>query len=68
MTSDTDSDTGTEQFVVVTNAEEQYSIWQQGLAMPPGWKATGFSGSRAQCLDHVDEVWTDMRPLSARSG
>ena len=24
------------------------------------------SGSKAECLDYIKEVWTDMRPLSLR--
>ena len=51
---------------VVRNDEEQYSIWPQGKDVPAGWHMTGFSGSRPQCLAHIDEVWTDMRPASLR--
>jgi len=31
---------------------------------PPGWKDEGKKGSKQQCLEHIDKVWTDMRPLS----
>ena len=55
-----------QQFQVVANHEEQYSIWPAGRELPPGWTATGFAGARADCLAHIDEVWTDMRPLSLR--
>ncbi len=34
--------------------------------MPAGWRETGFVGTKDECLAHVDEVWTDMRPLSLR--
>lgn len=51
---------------VVRNAEEQYSIWLDGQPLPPGWEDTGFAGRRQACLEHVDQVWTDMRPLSVR--
>lgn len=53
-------------YKVVTNHEEQYSIWPEGRENPPGWKDEGTTGTREQCLAHVDEVWTDMRPLSVR--
>jgi MbtH protein len=53
-------------FHVVANDEEQYSVWPEGEDLPPGWQATGYTGSRAECLAHVDAVWTDLRPLSAR--
>jgi MbtH protein len=53
-------------YQVVVNDEEQYSIWRADLDPPAGWRAEGRTGSRQECLDHVDAVWTDMRPLSAR--
>ncbi|WP_433362635.1 MbtH family protein [Streptosporangium sp. CA-115845] len=53
-------------FLVVLNDEEQYSIWPAGRELPAGWRAEGFEGDREGCLAHIDEVWTDMRPLSAR--
>jgi MbtH protein len=55
-----------EQFTVVRNDEEQYSIWPRGRELPSGWHDAGFSGSKAECLAHVDTVWTDMRPKSSR--
>lgn len=54
------------QMQVVVNDEEQYSIWPADRELPLGWKATGFVGPRAACLEHIREVWTDMRPLSTR--
>jgi MbtH protein len=51
---------------VVRNDEEQYSIWPVGRDLPPGWYAEGTEGPRADCLAHIDCVWTDMRPRSLR--
>ncbi|MDP9845757.1 MbtH family protein [Streptosporangium lutulentum] len=51
---------------VVVNHEEQYSIWPEGQDIPDGWRADGFSGGKEECLAHIDQVWTDMRPLSVR--
>jgi MbtH protein len=51
---------------VVINHEEQYSIWPVDREMPLGWKAVGKSGLKQTCLDYIEEVWTDMRPLSLR--
>ena len=53
-------------YEVVRNHEEQYSIWPQSRELPAGWVAVGMSGPKAACLDHIGEVWTDMRPLSLR--
>ncbi|MEV8319613.1 MbtH family protein [Streptomyces sp. NPDC059900] len=44
---------------VVVNDAGQYSIWPAGQEPPPGWHGTGFAGSRAECLAHIDETWTD---------
>jgi MbtH protein len=52
--------------VVVRNDEEQYSWWPKGRPIPDGWHAVGKSGSKAECLAYIDEVWTDIRPLSMR--
>jgi len=53
-------------FRVVVNHEEQYSIWPTYLEIPAGWREVGVSGAKQHCLDHINEVWTDMRPLSLR--
>ncbi|MEU9381735.1 MbtH family NRPS accessory protein [Streptomyces sp. NPDC048279] len=53
-------------YSVVTNDEEQYSIWLDGRSLPAGWHAVGKTGSKSDCLDYIAEVWTDMRPKSLR--
>ncbi len=53
-------------YQVVINNEEQYSIWPEYKDIPDGWKATGPKGPKQECLNHIEEVWTDMRPLSLR--
>jgi len=55
-----------ENYVVVINDEEQYSIWRDGKTVPAGWRAAGKNGSKAECLQYIEDVWTDMRPLSLR--
>lgn len=54
------------QFIVVKNHEDQYSIWPEGKDLPAGWVADGMRGDKASCLDHINTVWTDMRPRSLR--
>ncbi len=53
-------------YLVVVNHEEQYSIWVKDRELPPGWRACGKEGPKAECLAYIGEVWTDMRPLSLR--
>lgn len=64
--SDTSEHVAEAAYLVVVNDEEQYSIWRDGRPVPEGWTEAGFRGTRDGCLDHIDEVWTDMRPKSAR--
>jgi uncharacterized protein YbdZ (MbtH family) len=51
---------------VVVNDEEQYSIWPADQELPDGWRDGGHSGPKPGCLSYIDQVWTDMRPLSLR--
>jgi MbtH protein len=51
---------------VVMNHEEQYSIWPSFRETPPGWTTVGKSGLKEECLSYIEQVWTDMRPLSLR--
>ncbi|MEW2514716.1 MbtH family NRPS accessory protein [Streptomyces sp. NPDC046870] len=54
------------EYLVVLNDEEQYSVWPAALDLPQGWHAEGTRGPKDHCLDHIDRVWTDMRPRSLR--
>jgi MbtH protein len=56
----------TQRYKVVVNHEEQYSIWPEDRDNAPGWTDAGKAGTRAECLAHINAVWTDMRPLSLR--
>ncbi|HEY4055198.1 MAG TPA: MbtH family protein [Kofleriaceae bacterium] len=53
-------------FEVVVNHEEQYSLWPTEREIPAGWRKAGKQGKKAECLTYINEVWTDMRPLSLR--
>ncbi|MFV2098686.1 MbtH family protein [Micromonospora sp. LOL_014] len=55
-----------DQYDVVVNDEEQYSIWAAGRTLPAGWNTVGVRGTREECLEFIDETWTDMRPRSLR--
>ncbi|HWO61381.1 MAG TPA: MbtH family protein [Umezawaea sp.] len=56
------------EFTVVVNNEEQHSIWPVGRQVPAGWREIGVTGSRRQCLDRIEQLWPDIRPLSVRRG
>jgi MbtH protein len=53
-------------YKVVVNDEGQYSIWDPERENPAGWNDVGKTGSKDECLAHIERVWTDMRPLSLR--
>ncbi|GAA6615352.1 MbtH family protein [Scytonema sp. NUACC26] len=53
-------------YKVVVNHEQQYSIWPSERSNALGWTDVGQSGTKAECLAYIKEVWTDMRPLSLR--
>jgi len=53
-------------FIVVVNDEGQYSIWLAAIPIPRGWKNAGMRGSREECLEYIESVWTDMTPMSVR--
>jgi len=55
-----------ELYRVVVNDEEQYSIWPLEKENAPGWRDGGRSGTKAECLAYIKDVWTDMRPKSLR--
>ncbi|MEM6867841.1 MAG: MbtH family NRPS accessory protein [Cyanobacteria bacterium P01_C01_bin.121] len=52
---------------VVISDEGRYSIWPEYKEIPWGWRADEKSGPRQTCLDYIEEVWTDMRPLSLQT-
>jgi MbtH protein len=59
-------DTAQRTYQVVVNDEEQYSIWPSARDLPAGWYTEGTEGTEDECIAHIDEVWTDMRPRSLR--
>ena len=54
-------------WTVVVNEHDQYSVWRADTLPPAGWRWEGTTGSRTDCLAHIDRVWTDMRPRSVRA-
>lgn len=53
-------------FKVLLNDEEQYALWPADRETPAGWRESGKTGTKDECLVYVEEVWTDLRPKSLR--
>ncbi|MFF1918010.1 MbtH family protein [Streptomyces sp. NPDC058239] len=51
-------------FLVVTNDENQYSLWPDWREVPVGWRTVSGPDSRQNCLAHIEQNWTDLRPAS----
>ncbi|MGY1502801.1 MbtH family protein [Streptomyces sp. QTS52] len=51
-------------FLVLANAEGQYSLWPAPVVVPAGWSVRHAEDTRANCLAHIAEHWCDMRPAS----
>lgn len=64
--SQAEAEDGGELYYVVRNHEEQYSIWRSDREVPTGWETIGEPAAKSACLDRIEELWTDMRPLSLR--
>jgi MbtH protein len=54
-------------YEVVMNKEEQYSICRLHGTCHSSGRASASAAPRAECLEHISKVWTDMRPLSLRA-
>jgi MbtH protein len=52
------------QYAVLINGEGQYSLWPEFADVPAGWSTVLQGAGREECLNYIDEHWTDMRPLS----
>jgi MbtH protein len=59
-------DDNTVLYKVVKNGEDQYGIWPADRENAVGWTDAGKTGTKAECLAWIREVWTDMRPESLR--
>lgn len=52
------------QYLVLVNDEGQHSLWPVFVDVPDGWETTFGQAGRQECLDYIEENWTDMRPKS----
>ena len=51
----------TDQYKVVINHEEQYSIVPTDQVLMRGYREVGVKGTQDLCLKYIEEVWTDMK-------
>lgn len=51
-------------YYTLINDEGQYSLWPTFADIPAGWRVACGPDSRETCLRHVEDHWTDLRPLS----
>jgi MbtH protein len=51
-------------YVVLVNAEGQHSLWPILADVPDGWRIVFGEAERQECLDFIEESWSDMRPKS----
>jgi acyl carrier protein len=53
-------------YAVVVNAGGKYAIWPADREMALGWRATGRTGTKRECLAYIAEGFDDQRPTSVR--
>lgn len=51
-------------FLVLRNDENQHSLWPAAIEVPAGWTVVVEQSTRQQCLEYVEQTWTDLRPAS----
>lgn len=49
---------------VLINNEGQYSLWPSFVEVPNGWNVVVNNNNREDCLNYINNNWTDMRPNS----
>jgi MbtH protein len=52
----------TDQYKVVINHEEQYSIWPADRELSDRWRDVGVAGSEAEVWRYLEDRWRDMTP------
>ena len=51
-------------YLALVNDEGQHSLWPAKVEVPSGWTVVHGPAGRTECLDHIEEHWTDLRPRS----
>jgi uncharacterized protein YbdZ (MbtH family) len=59
------SEDDTRRFHIVVNHFGQHSVWEvmAHTIVPDGWLPVGFTGTISQCLERIEALWPDIRPV-----
>lgn len=49
-------------YKVVISEEAHYSVWPAYKANAAGWNDAGKQGSKVECLNYINDIWSDVRP------
>ncbi|MEZ4767256.1 MAG: MbtH family protein [Caldilineales bacterium] len=55
-----------DQFKVVINHEEQYSLWPARVDNPSGWRDAGAAGSPQDCIRYIERITADSNPRALK--
>lgn len=55
-------DDNTATFRVLVNELQQHSLWPSFADVPSGWVVACGPADREECLDFVEQNWTDITP------
>lgn len=53
-------------FRVLTNDDEQHSLWPAFADVPAGWRVVYGGADREACLNFIEQNWIDIRPRTLR--
>lgn len=53
-------------YAVMVNGDDRHALWPLGHDVLPGWRLTGFTGTRQECVRFIDEAWEDAHPAGKR--
>lgn len=50
-------------FLVLKNAQGEYSLWPEFHALPTGWDVQYGADTRAACIAYIEKHWTSIHPF-----
>ena len=53
-------------YKVVVDRGQQYSIWPADRENALGWSDAGKTGTKAECLAYIEQVWDEKKPPGLR--